>query len=70
MSCGKPVIARLWRVADILLKSEVALIIPLENPEDLIKAIKVLKSDAEKRGIMGQKGRAFVENNFDRKIFA
>ncbi len=71
MACGKPIIASLrGESADILMKSGAALIIPPENPEELVRAIKVLKSDPQRCGQMGQSGRTFVENNYDRNMLA
>lgn len=71
MGCGKPIIAPLQgESADILARSGAALIIPPENSEELVRAIKVLKTDPEKCRRMGQNGRAFVEKNYDRKILA
>jgi len=71
MGCGKPIIASLrGETADILTKSEAALVIPPENPAELIKAIKILKSDPEMCWRMGQAGRTFVEENYDRKVLA
>lgn len=69
MGCGKPIIAPLrGESADILKRSGVALVIPPENPKKLIRAIKVLQSDPEMCWKMGQNGRVFVENNYNRKI--
>lgn len=71
MGCGKPIIAPLrGESADILTRSGAALVIPPENPVELVRAIKVLKSNPEKRRRMGQEGIAFVEKNYDRKILA
>lgn len=71
MACGKPIIASLrGEASDILIKSGAALVIPPENPEELVRAIKILKSDRQKCREMGQSGRAFVEKNYDRKMLA
>lgn len=71
MGCGKPIIAPLrGESADILTRSGAALVIPPENPVELVRAIKVLKSNPEKCRRMGQEGIAFVEKNYDRKILA
>lgn len=71
MGCGKPIIAPLrGESADILTRSGAALVIPPENPVELVRAIKVLKSNPEKCRRMGQEGLAFVEKNYDRKILA
>lgn len=71
MGCGKPIIASLrGESADILTRSGVALVIPPENPAELIKAIKILKNNPEMRQRMGQAGRTFVEKNYDRKVLA
>ena len=71
MACGKPIIASLrGESADILMKSEAALVIQPENPEELVMAIKILKSNPQKCRQMGQSGRTFVEKNYDRKILA
>lgn len=71
MGCGIPIIAPLrGEAADILERSGAALVIPPENPVELVSAIKALKSDPEKCWRMGQAGRAFVEKNYDRRILA
>ena len=71
MGSSKPIVASLrGEPADILARSEAALVIPPENPEELVKAIAALKSDPEKGRRMGQAGRTFVEENYDRKILA
>ncbi|RJQ53949.1 MAG: glycosyltransferase WbuB [Nitrospiraceae bacterium] len=71
MACGKPIIASLrGEAADILTNSGAAMVIPPENPEELARAVKILKGDSQRRGQMGQNGRAFVEKNYDRKILA
>jgi glycosyltransferase involved in cell wall biosynthesis len=71
MGCGKPIIAPLQgEAADILNKSGAALVISPENPEELVRAIKVLKGDPERCQRMGWAGRLFVENNYDRKKLA
>ena len=71
MGCGKPIIAALrGESADILTKSSASLVIPPENPEELISAIKELKNDSDRCRRMGQNGRSFVENHYDRKILA
>ncbi len=71
MGCGKPIIASLrGESADILERSGAALIIPPENPEELVNAIRELKSDSEKCRKMGENGGAFVEGNYDRRVLA
>lgn len=71
MGCSKPIIAPLrGESADILTRSGAALVIPPENSGELVTAIKVLKNDPDRCRRMGQNGRAFVENNYDRKILA
>jgi glycosyltransferase involved in cell wall biosynthesis len=71
MGCGRPIIAPLrGEAADILLKSGAALVIPPENPEELVKAIHILRSSPETCNRMGQNGHNFVEKNFDRKLLA
>lgn len=71
MACAKPIIASLrGESADILMKSGAALVIPPENPEELVGAIKILKGDSRKRSQMGQSGCAFVKKHYDRKMLA
>lgn len=71
MGCGKPIIALLrGESADILARSGATLIIPPENPEELVKAIKLLKNNPDKCHKMGQNGRTFVEKKYDRKVLA
>ncbi len=71
MACAKPIIASLrGESADILMKSGAALVVPPENPEELVRAIKILKGDSRKRSQMGQSGCAFVKKNYDRKMLA
>ena len=71
MGCGKPIIAPLrGESAEILTRSGAALVIPPENPGELVHAINALKSDPEKCRIMGQAGRTFVEKNYNRKTLS
>ena len=71
MGCGKPIIAPLrGESADILTKSGASLVIPPENSEELVNAVKVLKNDPEKCRRMGKSGCTFVKNRYDRKILA
>ncbi len=71
MGCGKPIIAGLQgEAAEIMNRSGGALVISPENSEKLVSAIKVLKGDPEMRQRMGQAGRIFAENHYDRKKLA
>ncbi|MEE9164821.1 MAG: glycosyltransferase family 4 protein [Nitrospinota bacterium] len=71
MGCGKPIIAPLrGESANILTRSGAALVIPPENPVDLVKAIKVLKNNPAKLRKMGKEGYVFVRKNYDRKKLA
>ena len=71
MGCGKPIIASLrGESADILGRSGAALVIPPEDPEELVNAIRELRSDFERCRRMGENGRTFVEGNYDRKVLA
>ncbi|MBU1083578.1 MAG: glycosyltransferase family 4 protein [Candidatus Omnitrophica bacterium] len=71
MACGKPIIASLkGESADILERSEAALVIPPEDPEELVKAVRILKGDPARCAQMGEKGRRFAEEHYDRKKLA
>ncbi len=71
MACAKPIIAPLrGESADILTKSGAALVIPPENPAELVWAIKILKNNPQQCGQLGKNGRIFVEKNYDRKMLA
>lgn len=71
MACEKPIIASLrGESADILTRAGSALVIPPEDPEELVRAIKVLKGDRQRCVQMGQSGRLFVEQNYERRKLA
>jgi len=71
MGCGKPIIASLrGEAARILTESKSAVIISPEKPEELVKAIQILRNNPERRRTMGESGRYFVEKHYDRKVLA
>jgi glycosyltransferase involved in cell wall biosynthesis len=71
MGCGKSIIASLrGEAADILTEAGAAVIVRPEDPKELGAAIRSLKDDPEKRRIMGERGRRFVEKHFNRKALA
>ncbi len=71
MACGKPIIASLHgEAARILTRSGSAVVIPPENPNALVRAIRDLRNDMEKCRNMGMAGRKFVEKYYDRKVLA
>ncbi|MFH1754522.1 MAG: glycosyltransferase, partial [Candidatus Latescibacterota bacterium] len=71
MGCGKPIIASLkGESAEILSRSEAAVVIPPENPEALVDAILCLKNSPETCRRLGAAGHTFVERNYDRKELA
>ncbi len=71
MACRRPIIGSLkGEAAEILKKSEGALVIAPENEAALIEALRTLKSDPQLRQSMAEKGRAFVEANYSRESLA
>jgi glycosyltransferase involved in cell wall biosynthesis len=68
MACGKPIIgALLGEAKALLMKSKAAIIVEPECPKALAEAISILISDKDMRTKMGNNGKNFVINNFQRK---
>ncbi|MFA5812798.1 MAG: glycosyltransferase family 4 protein, partial [bacterium] len=71
MGCGRPIIASLrGEPAEILSKSGSAVVIPPEDPESLVEAIMKLKNAPDECRRMGEAGRKFVEQHYDRRDLA
>lgn len=71
MGCGKPIVAALrGEAAEIFERSSAAAIVSPEDSSRLAATVVALKNDTERCKIMGQNGRRFVENNYDRKVLA
>jgi glycosyltransferase involved in cell wall biosynthesis len=71
MAAGRPVLLAIDGV--IREKVETAgagIFVPPGNPEALAKAVRRLVNDRDQGERMGQAGRAYVEEHFDRKILA
>jgi len=71
MAMGKAIIASLrGEAADILRSSEGAVIVEPEDTPGIVKAIKSLKNDPQRRVKLGQNGRKYVEVNYSRRSLA
>jgi len=71
MGCGRPILASLeGESAEILKQSEGAVIIPPEDSNKMSQGILMLVRDKERCLALGDKGRKFVFENFDRTLLA
>ena len=71
MGCGRPILASLeGEAADILRRSGGAVIIPPEDSNRMSQEILMLARDKERCLALGDKGRKFVLENFDRTVLA
>jgi glycosyltransferase involved in cell wall biosynthesis len=73
MSSGRPVIAAVHpksTTAELVRRSGCGLVTDANNPEALATSIRWMAGEASRNGAltsMGERGRAYVERNFDRK---
>lgn len=71
MGCGIPIIASLdGETADILKKSQAAVIVPPEDAEAMKDAIIKLKENHELRNTMSKNGPAYVKKYYSRTMLA
>jgi glycosyltransferase involved in cell wall biosynthesis len=71
LAMGRPIIGSVRGEArSILERSGGALLIPPEDPAELVSAIDVLRSDPSRRAEMGRAGRAFLEANYSHAALA
>ncbi len=71
MACGIPIIASLeGEAADILKKSNAAIVVEPDNSEEIKQAILKLKDDKELFNKLKENGPTFVEQNYSRKSLA
>ena len=71
MACGVPIVGAVrGEPARILERSGAALLVPPEDPAALAEAIVTLRDDPARRRRMGEAGRKFVEENYDRRSLA
>ncbi|MBM7571375.1 glycosyltransferase family 4 protein [Aquibacillus albus] len=71
MACGVPIVASLeGESADILKESKAAEVVKPDDPEQIKKAIKKLKSDKVLLEKLKKNGPAFVEQNYSRRKLA
>lgn len=67
MAAGRPVILAIDGVIrDVILQAEAGIPVPPGDPQALAGAIRTLAMDPAKGRAMGQNGRRFVEEHFDR----
>jgi len=70
LAAGKPVIGALRGEAANLLEEAGAVVVPPEDPVALAEAIRALAADPARRAEMGERGRAYVTERFDRRWLA
>jgi len=67
MSCARPVILGVdGQARRIIEEADAGLVIPPENADALVDAIQQLSADRELGTAMGQKGRAYIQQNLSR----
>jgi len=61
----KPVVAtNVGGIPELMKNNETGFLVEKGNSEELINKLSILINDKEKREVMGNKGRKFVEENF------
>jgi glycosyltransferase involved in cell wall biosynthesis len=70
LAAGKAVIGSVRGEAAQILAEAGAAVVPPEDSESLAAAIGTLAADRELRELMGKTGRAFIEENYDRRALA
>ncbi|MBD3383428.1 glycosyltransferase [candidate division KSB1 bacterium] len=71
MACAKPILLCVEGEArELVEESRVGLNVEPENTDELIEAIKTLKSNSVLADEMGKRGRLFVERHFSRRALA
>ncbi len=67
----KPVVAtNVGGIPEIMKENETGFLVEKGNSKELIEKLLLLINDKEKRKIMGEKGRKFIEENFSWNIIA
>jgi len=67
----KPVVAtNVGGIPEIMKDNETGFLVKKGNSEELIEKLSLLINDKEKRKIMGENGRKFIEENFSWNIIA
>lgn len=71
MACGRPILCAIDGVArELVERAEAGLYVEPEDPKDFVSKIIYLADNPDVVAKMGIKGRAFVEENFDREVLA
>jgi hypothetical protein len=70
LAAGKPVVGALAGEAAQILREAGAWVVPAGDSEALAAAIRTLAADPQRRQVMGQQGRCYVEKYFDRGTLA
>jgi hypothetical protein len=71
MACARPIVASVaGEAAEILERSEAAIVVPPEDVEALSAAIGRLLEDRELAGTLAAQGRRFVVTHYDRSVLA
>ncbi len=71
MAAGRPVILVIDGVIrDVVESAQGGVVVPPGDAESLGDAIRLLAGDRQKRELMGQNGRRYVETHFDRPVVA
>jgi glycosyltransferase involved in cell wall biosynthesis len=71
LAAGRPVIGAVRGEArDILARSGGAVLVEPERGDQLAQAVEQLRADPVLRAALGQRGRAFVEQHYDREVLA
>ncbi len=71
MGCGRPILASLkGEAANILQQSGGAIIVPPENCKEIAEGILTLAHDKERCRVMGEQGKNFVSQKYDRIMLA
>src|SRR5438309_745333 len=71
MATAKPIVASLWgEAADLINAAGCGIVVPPEDPAALQEAVEKLATDPGLARDLGAKGRAFVQEHFDRDRIA
>ena len=71
MATSRPIVAALWgEAADLVEEAHAGIVVPPEDPAALRDAVEKLASDPELARRLGEQGRAYVIEHFDRDVIA
>ena len=71
MACKKPVVLASDEAGVPLLEeSGGGIVVPPQDARAMADAILALRHDPERRALMGERGRRFVEENYSRSVWA